>query len=294
MKVKSLFAVYLLLVTVIFANMTTSCTKDEIIIKDTVTVRDTIIKVIKDTVTVKDTINFADTTALKKGLVAWYPFRGNTNDMSGNGLNGSLYGNAKLSIDERGQANSAIELDGFGDAMIVQPSPKFNLGNEATFAFKFMSRADNQRQNYLALEEFTTGQGTMFGVGTTLPGSAQFLNTGVIIPGVYTCGTYPVPSDGASLISTFNPVENIWYHFTLVYTTTSYKVYINGNKIGEVATNGNPFPYCSTANLLIGSWWVSDMISLNGKMDDIRVYNRALSEKELFDLFKTSLYLRKG
>lgn len=178
MKLKNLFAVYLLLVTVIFANMTTSCTKDEIIIKDTVTVRDTVIKVIKDTVTVKDTINFADTTALKKGLVAWYPFRGNINDMSGNGLNGSLYGNAKLSIDERGQANSAIELDGSGDAMIVQPSPKFNLGNEVTLAFKFMSRVDNQRQEYLAMEEFNTGKGTMFGVGTTQPGSTQFLTAG--------------------------------------------------------------------------------------------------------------------
>lgn len=242
---------------------------------------------------IKDTINFADTTALKKGLVAWYPFRGNANDASGNGLHGTLTGNAKLSIDERGIANGAAEFDGFGDAIVVAPSSKFNMNDSVTFAFKFMSRVDIQRQNFIGLENYNTGTSTVFQIGKSTI-SSPLVSGGFSIPGVYTCGNIPVASDLVGLPTSFDPIEGIWYHLALTYTKTSCKVFINGLKISEIATNGKVFPYCANANLIIGSWWnLNSGFSLDGKMDDVRIYNRLLTDKELFDLFKTSLYLRK-
>lgn len=41
------------------------------------------------------------------GLVAHYPFNGNANDESGNGNDGTVYGNVALTTDRFGNANSA-------------------------------------------------------------------------------------------------------------------------------------------------------------------------------------------
>ena len=48
---------------------------------------------------------------LNQGLVAYYPFSGNSNDMSGNGNNPS-FNNATLTADQFGNANSAYYFDG--------------------------------------------------------------------------------------------------------------------------------------------------------------------------------------
>jgi hypothetical protein len=44
-------------------------------------------------------------------LVAWYPFNGNANDLSGNNLNGTSYG-ATLTTDRFGNNNNAYYLNG--------------------------------------------------------------------------------------------------------------------------------------------------------------------------------------
>ena len=46
------------------------------------------------------------------GLVGWWPFNGNANDISGNGNNGTFNGTAGLWYDRFGSANSAIATDG--------------------------------------------------------------------------------------------------------------------------------------------------------------------------------------
>jgi Concanavalin A-like lectin/glucanases superfamily len=268
----------------------TSCKKEIEIIKETI--KDTVR--LKDTIRIKDTINFADTTALKKGLVAWYPFRGSLNDVSGNNLNGAFAGNAKLTLDERGLANNAVEFDGFGDAVVVGPSSKFNMNDSVTIAFKFISTIDIQRQNFIGFENYYAGNSTVFQIGKSTPAS-PLITGGIAIPGTYVCGNMPVASDVLGFATSFNPEENIWYHLAVTYTKTSLRVYINGVQISEVSTNNKPFPYCANANLIIGSWWNfgSGGFSLNGKMDDVRIYSRLLSEKEIGDLFKVSLYVAK-
>ncbi|MGA1867204.1 MAG: hypothetical protein ACMUJM_01530 [bacterium] len=49
-----------------------------------------------------------------EGLVAYYPFDGIANDLSGNGNNGTVYG-AALTEDRFGDANSAYRFDGIDD-----------------------------------------------------------------------------------------------------------------------------------------------------------------------------------
>lgn len=45
------------------------------------------------------------------GLIAWFPFNGNANDMSGNGHNGTVYG-ATLTTDRFGNTYGAFNFNG--------------------------------------------------------------------------------------------------------------------------------------------------------------------------------------
>ena len=55
-----------------------------------------------------------------EGLVAWYPFNGNANDESGNGLNGSVNG-AVLTSDRHGLGESAFYFEGIFPQFIALP-----------------------------------------------------------------------------------------------------------------------------------------------------------------------------
>ena len=61
------------------------------------------------------------------GLVAYYPFNGNADDLSGNGNNGIVHG-AALTEDRFGNANSAYHFDGIDDYIMIPHSEDFKFG----------------------------------------------------------------------------------------------------------------------------------------------------------------------
>lgn len=52
---------------------------------------------------------------LNQGLVSYYPFTGNPNEVTGNGLNGITQNGAQLTSDRFGNPNSAYYFDGVDD-----------------------------------------------------------------------------------------------------------------------------------------------------------------------------------
>ena len=59
---------------------------------------------------------------LNDGLVAYYPFNGNANDVTSNANNGVVYG-ATLTSDRFGNPNSAYHFNGTSDYIMVEDSP---------------------------------------------------------------------------------------------------------------------------------------------------------------------------
>src|SRR5439155_13591662 len=68
---------------------------------------------------------------LTNGLVAYYLFSGNANDVSGNGNNGTIYG-ASLAPDRFGTPNSAYAFDGSSSVIRVPDSPSLRITNDVT------------------------------------------------------------------------------------------------------------------------------------------------------------------
>jgi tRNA A-37 threonylcarbamoyl transferase component Bud32 len=77
--------------------------------------------------------------------------------------------------------------------------------------------------------------------------------------------------------SAFLPETNRWYHFAVTRHGNSYRFYVDG---AEVARQENSWPVPrSTQPLTIGK--LKDGFCMNGLLDDIRIYNRTLTDAEV-------------
>ena len=82
-----------------------------------------------------------------------------------------------------------------------------------------------------------------------------------------------------------------WYHLALVFdgtqATNNLRMYINGSpdSFGTISLTGSAVPRNSASALRIGASGTSDIVGYNGMIDEVRIYNRALSLAEIQDLY---------
>ena len=70
---------------------------------------------------------------LTDGLMAYYPFSGNTNDESGNGNDGTVNG-ATLTQDRFGNSDSAYNFDGIDDYIMISSSASLDIRTSVTLS----------------------------------------------------------------------------------------------------------------------------------------------------------------
>ena len=73
--------------------------------------------------------------------------------------------------------------------------------------------------------------------------------------------------------------QNTWTHLTTTYDNTNIRFYVNGVLTGTQAQTGNIAT--STGALFIGGTTILASSSFKGRIDDVRIYNRALSVGEI-------------
>jgi hypothetical protein len=224
------------------------------------------------------------------GLVGWWPFNGNANDESGNGNNGTVNG-ATLTTDRFGVANKAYSFN---------PSSNSNV----TIPF---SNSLNSIQNGITLSAWIYMDG-----GTPAGTPPRILE----LRGAYGGGG----DAGFVMLSTTNNAtlrafELRWYNnngnsnlnfsptnstlttlnwhlvtFTADGTSGTAKYYFDGvlqststnSIITQCNYNNNSLILGAEPNLL-GKW--------GGKLDDIAIYNRALTQQEITNLYTSTVTL---
>jgi hypothetical protein len=222
---------------------------------------------------------------LTKGLVAYYPFNGNTNDESGNGNAGSLVNGSSLAHDENGRLQSALNVNGNGQKMIVSNNGKIHFDTAMTISFHVMPRTIN-RSNIIGMTENTTGKGTGFVIGPALPGNTNLIYS--VSNNEVTCDAFQTSTQVSNIDAGITLQPESWYHVVCSYNKGTMKLYINGTLIGTRASKDNTMHTCPNAQLLIGGWWNQDpAASFNGKIDEVRLYNRELHTDEIKELSKS-------
>jgi hypothetical protein len=83
--------------------------------------------------------------------------------------------------------------------------------------------------------------------------------------------------------NSFDPLANVWYHLAVTRNGNAWALYANGNKIAEANdTSSVPDPVRA---LWIGNAELDGSHGLLGSLDDVRIYNRALSALEIRELY---------
>jgi hypothetical protein len=200
---------------------------------------------------------------LNDGLVAYYPFNGNANDESGNGNHGTVHG-ATLAEDRFGNIDSAFHFDG-NSHIVVPSSPSLE------------SPADQYSVAVWANTEAWDG-GLSSLVCKGVQGAQyrpQFSDSGRFLF-----------HDGVEVFTNFLANVNTWYFIVEVWNDGNAQVYVNGIKIGE--TSGGIPVVRNSEPLEIGRDQPGALEYMIGTIDDIRIYNRALSESEIQELYRES------
>jgi len=93
--------------------------------------------------------------------------------------------------------------------------------------------------------------------------------------------------DGTAQRSTFGSTAlnpNQWYHVAATYDSSGYgRVYLNGVQNGVGGPYAVPL-YNYSYSHYIGRWTTTTSYPFSGKMDEVRIYNRALSAEEIMQL----------
>lgn len=217
---------------------------------------------------------------LRDGLVGYYPFNGNSLDESGEGNNLTNY-NAILSTNRFGSPNSSYyfnvtNLSGLVSSetttlpigttnrtISVWVKPDFQIGGENLRQLPIVDFWNQFTPDYLG------GQSEL---SVTLDGNWLLLDG---LGGPY---KFLGPVSGSS-------TERLdgWIHLTIVFSNNKWVLYLNG--LMKIWNDYPPLGFLwntQDAKLYVGS---SVGRYYDGEIDDVRIYNRALSDTEVQSLY---------
>lgn len=173
-----------------------------------------------------------------------------------------------------GQIGSALDFDGTDDTANVTYDTAFTSSNALTYSFwakpdlnegigilGALNGENGSAYNYVSIDNDGAQVGTPLlrftrNIGGTTDRSVQF--------------TYPVST---------------WFHYVYTYDGASERVYINGSKSGEWAQTGS-FASNTEFGLVLGRQYSTAVNYYNGALDEVRMYNRALSADEISQLYR--------
>jgi len=213
------------------------------------------------------------------GIVAWWPFSGNANDISGNNLNGTVNG-ATLTTDRNGLSNSAYSFNGTNNYIQVSDNDKLSFTNHI-FSISFWINANPITQNMgiIVKRQFGGSSGTNWEYNLVINSTGSSFE-----PFFWNLGGSCAVFTG---YSTDIVTSNNWSNYTLSSDGSVLKIYKNG----ILYTQGNKEATCSMINGtgtltigLAGGW--NESRYFKGKMDDIGIWNRALTQQEITDLYE--------
>jgi hypothetical protein len=216
------------------------------------------------------------------GLVGWWPFSGNADDLSPNVYNGMISG-VTPTVDRFGNPNSAYSFDGVNDQIVINAA---NIGSgdfsiSGWFKTGFVQTGNTYQQIFMA------GYSNSSKVTELMIANYPSTN----INNQLTANIRQVFPNDNLLRANDSVVDNTWRNFIIIKTSTTFKLYLNGVLANSIAHTASDVMDVGTYTIGNGQGNVSNRW-FHGSIDDIGFWNRTLTEPEITALvttFKTGL-----
>ena len=231
------------------------------------------------------------------GLVGYWPFNGNANDESGNGNNGTVNG-AALTPDKDGNENSAYSFDG------VVSKIYFNLNSienrippQSELTTSVWIKSSDLKGPLISMRGTDGGILYDFNIGTLSDVLKSPGNYGIFVRDTC-CGT------GNNKFGS-NIADDNWHMLTIVRNSDGSMYLYKDGQLEEVTNPGNNGELnFSPEFMTFGAeeYWIQgsqqgscttscntlDEQHFNGKLDDIGIWDRALTEQEVANLYTST------
>lgn len=214
------------------------------------------------------------------GLVAFFPFNGNANDASMNQTNGSV-SNATLTTNRFGTPNSAYEFSGNSNSYVEFPSTYVQLGRYTYSLWAKINDVPGSGQMAFALNIGGTGGDQSLNIANNYNGGSFNGWLG---------GGYNTTTPNYALNEDANLSTTPWTHVLCVRDSNFALLYVNGVLVDSLGTTTNRVAYYGSSQVKAFIGKRNDGTGpFDGKIDDVCIYNRALSKKEVEDLYNFQL-----
>jgi hypothetical protein len=212
---------------------------------------------------------------LQTGLVAYYPFCGNANDASGNGNHGTVNG-ATLTIDRFGRVNSAYRFNGTSDFISVADANTLDFTNNFSISI------------WMQIPEYANGnervaigkQRSIDGTGYQITAASAY-NSSKYVAAINNNGQAVVIGNAPNDYLTLNK----WSQIVVTYGAGILSIYKDGVLTGSLPSTISLSN--SSLPLYIGKEFNTSRY-FKGFLDDIALYNRALSASDVQQLYSIS------
>lgn len=206
----------------------------------------------------------------ENGLLGWWRLNGNGADSSPNGYNGTL-SNTTNAVGQNSVAANALSFAGTSSSNVTVPHNNALNTEPETFSFwmrptawisvsasDIITKRDNLNSGYFI----------------------AYLNANNVL--AFDCGG---SQSGNRWVTSYTPPLNSWSHIVFTCSTQSgVALYVNGTKVGSRSTI-NRSAISTTSPLKFGQDSSTLSQFYDGTLDDIRIYNRVLSEGEAAALY---------
>ncbi|MCX6303755.1 MAG: LruC domain-containing protein [Bacteroidetes bacterium] len=194
------------------------------------------------------------------GLIAAWHFNENTGTVAGDSTGGHN-GVISSATWVNGIRGSALEYNGSSSQVLVAAAGFNPTGNGISFSFWFKLDAVGDKGTFIF---------------QNLKYAATMDSQGRIVFTVYTPGMKSVNSGTGSRI-----LDTDWHHAALTYDGSVMKIYLDGLMRTYAANTGNI--QSSTADVYLGKQQTTN--TFKGIIDETLVYDRALTETEILQIF---------
>lgn len=208
---------------------------------------------------------------LYDGLVAYFPFSESADDLSATEIDGTING-AALTTDRFESSNSALLFDGIDDYVFCTAdnrsiTDKFTISvwikSTSTGSIRSIVNKYDETNGYL-FRMYSAGAVTLSG----RDGSGDYISSGA----------------GSSDVN-----DGLWHHLIGKVDVNTWQLWVDGIMKASYTSPSVTANFACDEPLVFGYSPIGDLQSpdwyFNGKIDDVAIYNRALSSNEI-DLLK--------
>ena len=188
-----------------------------------------------------------------EGLIAHYPLNGDARDYSGNGQDGTVVGATVAA----GLGQKCYSFDG-NISKYIYAGAGLNIASGSYVTLSAWVKILGAPSNSYHIISFSSG------LEISIPRLTGEIRTSVIVNGVRKDSNH-----GSGLI------DGNWHNVCLSFDGSNKCSYIDGIKVGELNCPG---VLSAVSNIVFGS---ASSYSLNGNIQDVRIYNRVLTPEEV-------------